>query len=134
MQNLPARRPIVWVVKEQVLRGPTGPVPMDYTSAYRYGDVEFVTRSDLPLTRGESSLKDQWTASVRDFLRRYDAECDFIVLTGSPLAIFLLGVVIGSVGPTARPKVLVWRRETDQYVPFDSLEIFKPETIPNSRN
>lgn len=132
--NNASARPTVWVVKEQALRGPTGPAPMDYTPAYKYGDVQFITDCDLPLTRGTSGLKDLWTQQVKKFHRVYNPDRDYIVLTGSPLAIFLIGAIIGAINSTYRPKILVWRRESNEYVPFDSIKLFEHEAIASTRD
>lgn len=108
-------RPTVWVVKEQVMRGPTGPVPMDYTAAYEYGDVEFITETDFPTTRGPSALKLHWHERVKAVMHEMSND-DFIVLTGGPLSIFLIGFVLGVFGELT-PTLLIWNREQSKYVP-----------------
>jgi hypothetical protein len=121
-----ATRPTVWVVKEQVVRGATGPTPMDYTPAYKYGDVKFITDHDFPITRGPSGLKEAWHRKVRQFLYSMNSEHDYLVLTGSPFSIFLIGFVCAMC--ERAPKVLIWRRESNEYVPFDMLDF--AESIP----
>lgn len=107
-------RPKVWVVKEQVRSTGNGPVPVDYTAAYQYGDVEFITEFDLPPRNG--SLSDEWYKQVLRFVDAYDAKRDHIVLTGSPLAIFLVGFIMGSL--RVEPRLLIWRREHNIYIPM----------------
>jgi hypothetical protein len=110
-------RPTVWVVKEQVVRGMTGPSAMDYTPAYKYGDVKFITDTDFPV-HPASSVRQVWTRKVREFLRDI-RHGDSIVLTGGPLAIFLVGYACAN--GNVKPTILVWRRELNEYVPLDVL-------------
>lgn len=112
-------RPTVWVIKEQVKSTPSGPTPVDYTPACAYGDLQFITEFDLPVHHG-STVADQWYLAVLDFVHKYNHETDYIVLTGSPLAIFLVGHVLAIVKKS--PRVLVWRREQNQYLVYDPLE------------
>jgi hypothetical protein len=109
-----AIRPTVWVLKEQAIRGANGTVPMDYTPAYTYGDVKFITEFDLPI-HPKSTVANEWTAAINKFLKEYDPERDYLILTGSPLAIFAFGVAISTTDVTH--KILVWRREQGRYVP-----------------
>jgi hypothetical protein len=110
-----SERSKVFIVKEQVRRDATGPVPMDYTPAFKYGDVEFITSFDLPLHQN-GTLTGVWMKDVRKFLQRFDPENDWIVLTGSPLAIFIVGLLMGR--SEKIPRILVWKREIDQYIPY----------------
>lgn len=110
-------RPTVWVVKEQVRRDSAGPVPMDYTPATKFGDLKFITDFDLPLNT-QGSLATEWGRKLAVFMKEYDPDADWIVLTGSPLSIFMVGVSIG--WAKLSPRILVWRREQGEYVPFDS--------------
>lgn len=108
------RKPIVWVLKEQVMSTPNGPVPMDYTAAMRFGEIQFITEYDPPAHPG-SSLREQFDRSLEKFVGTFDPQNDFIVPTGSPLAIVSLGRVLGR-RFTAPFRVLVWRREQQRYV------------------
>lgn len=109
-------KPTVWVVKEQVRRDATGPVPMDYSPAYKFGDVKFITDFDLPI-HGKGTLGPQWYAKVVEFIKSFDDEQDYIILTGSPLAMFLVGAMLGNACKC--PKILVWRRESNEYIEYD---------------
>lgn len=110
-------RPTVWVLKEQVRRDHNGSAPMDYTPAYRFGNIEFITDFDLPLHDG-SSLGRAWHKAVDAALARMDAHRDYIILTGQPFAIMSLGMKL-SQHFTRIPNLLVWRREQACYVPVD---------------
>lgn len=115
-----SRKPIVWVMKEQVRRGATGPEPMDYTPAMKYGEVRFITDFDLPLHQG-GSLVGSWWNAVHDFIEEFDPTIDFLVPTGQPLAMVLIGAAIGN-AYTGNLQFLVWRREDNKYVPYTSAE------------
>jgi hypothetical protein len=106
----------VWVLKEQMSsRGTSGPAPMDYSPAAKFGEVRFITDFDLPVPpRPDSTISTAWVAAVANFIQECDPENDYIVLTGSPMAIYLVGVVSATVGATLN--ILVWRRERNEYV------------------
>lgn len=106
------RKPIVWIVKEQVARNESGSSPMDYSPALEFGDIEFITMHDVPLY-GKGAVMDQWFRDAQVFVHKYDPMIDFIVPTGQPMAIFLMGVVLGYTGKP--PRFLVWRREENRY-------------------
>lgn len=114
------QRPTVWVLKEQVISRPNGPQLMDYTPAYKYGDLRFITEFDLPL-HPNSTVAGAWRKDVAKFLN----ECrptDYLILTGQPLAIFMLGLQMGvesAAFPALLPKLLIWKREQGQYIPFN---------------
>ena len=100
---------IVWVVKEQSHGG--GNV-MDYTPAMKYGDIKFITRTDVPLYP-DSGIRMRWADDVAKFVEEYDQDRDMIVATGQPTSIFAVGHALGVVRKT--PRYLVWRREDNQY-------------------
>lgn len=109
-------RPTVWVVKEQVKQGPTGAQPMDYTPAYQFGDLKFITDIDPPL-HANSTVQTLWNDQVRRFISEFDTEHDWLILTGSPLAIARIGKFLGELKSQHPVRVLVWRREQGRYVP-----------------
>lgn len=109
-------RPTVWIVKEQVRRGDAGTAPMDYTPAYAFGDIKFITEFDPPIYPGSNLLRN-WEDQVRNFVKEYDPSNDYIILTGAPLAIFLIGAIVGQIKSSHPVKILVWRREQNAYVP-----------------
>lgn len=108
----------VWVVKEQMSRGDTGPIVMDYSAAMEFGELKFITAYDMPLY-GRSSAQDAWNEDVAEFVKKYDVYYDFIVTTGQPMAIFTVGWILGL--SRKIPRFLVWRREEGRYrvVNFD---------------
>lgn len=109
----------VWIIKEQVIRGDTGPIVMDYSAAMEFGELEFITTHDMPLY-GKSSVQEMWNEDVKRFVDQYDEFADFVVTTGQPMAIFTIGWALGTAEKT--PRFLVWRREEGRYrvVNFDA--------------
>lgn len=113
-------KPIVWVIKEQVRRDATGAVPMDYTPAFKFGVVRFITDFDIPLySRQGSGVAIQWFSKVVAFSKELDDDNDYIIMTGSPLAIFMVGAILSTCNKL--PKILVWRRETSEYIIYDPM-------------
>ena len=111
-------KPTVWVVKEQVTRNATGAAAMDYSPAMAYGDIKFITRTDMPYHPG-SSVQMTWDVDVHDFVVKYDESRDFIITTGQPTAIFAVGHALGLAGKN--PRYLVWRREENRYRVLETL-------------
>jgi len=111
-------QPIVWVIKEQFKQGAGGPEPIDYTPAMQYGDVHFITEFDVP-TGPSKAVRESWFEGVAKFCDDYDPKRDFVVLTGSPTALFLVGAMMADKG--ALPlRLLIWRREENRYIPFET--------------
>jgi hypothetical protein len=109
----------VWIVKEQMLRNEIGTVPMDYSPAMQWGDIEFITMHDMPMYV-RSSVQEAWNQDVLKFAEQYDQQKDYIITTGQPMAIFCVGWVLGF--ERKIPRFLVWRREENKYrvVNFDT--------------
>ena len=105
-------RPTVFIIKEQVRRTDTGNEPMDYSPAMYYGDIEFVTKTDMP-SYPNSSVQMSWNLDVGRFVEKYDPTCDLIITTGQPAAIFAVGHALGLAGKS--PRFLMWRREENRY-------------------
>jgi hypothetical protein len=104
-------KPIVWIVKEQMLRSSDQGIPMDYSPAMKYGELKFITEFDLPL-HGRGTIQDHWYRDALRFAEVYE-ETDYIITTGQPMAIFMIGWMLGTY--PKRPRFLVWRREENQY-------------------
>lgn len=102
----------VWACKEQVTRGALGPVAMDYSPAESYGELRFITRTDLPF-HADSTIRSVWSDDVQTFVEQYDPANDYIITTGQPAAIFAMGWALGRVQKI--PRFLVWRREDNHY-------------------
>ena len=119
------KKPVVWVIKEQSVRSSTGSEAMDYSPAMNYGDIQFITRTDMPL-HPRSSVRMVWDLDVASFVQAYDPATDFIITTGQPTAIFAVGFQLGVAGKT--PRYLVWRREENRYRVLDIFPV-DPQTL-----
>lgn len=113
------REPIVWACKEQVTRSAVGPIAMDYSPAEGYGELRFITRTDMPM-HASATIREVWEEDVAVFVAQYDPATDYIITTGQPTAIFAIGWALGKAGKT--PRFLVWRREDNHYRILDCLQ------------
>lgn len=109
-------KPIVWVIKEQLIRDATGSSAMNYEPAMAFGDIKFITHTDMPLYPS-SQVQLNWNRDVATFISMYNPETDYIITTGQPTAIFTVGYLLGLAGKT--PRFLVWKREDNQYRVLD---------------
>lgn len=115
----------VWILKEQTIAASQGTVPMDFTPALEFGELQFITNFDVPPHGEPSSIFDQWVLAVEKFVREFDVSKDFIILTGSPLSIFTFGRIIEeSIRSQAIISskhlfinILVWNRQYRRYTP-----------------
>lgn len=112
------RTPVVWIVKEQSARNSIGSNAMDYSSAEKYGNLRFITKSDMPL-HSNSSIQLQWDTDAAQFTAEYDESQDFVIATGQPTAIFHIGWLLGAKAKT--PRYLVWKREENSYRVLDPI-------------
>jgi hypothetical protein len=115
------RKPIVWIVKEQVRRTQAGIEAMDYTPAMKWGEPRFITSFDPPALLTKSTVLEGWHKSVRAFIDAFDAETDFIIATGNPTAMMMIAYLMGAARPYSPPRFLLWRREDNAYVPYNPL-------------
>lgn len=109
-----SKRGTVWVLQESIIPGSNG-VPMDYSAAERYGDVQFVLTVE-PSKHDGSTINEHVAEELARMAMLYRENEDYIVLTGSPVAIFMAGAAIAAAGKAAR--MLVWNRKTAVYRPI----------------
>lgn len=122
------KEPVIWICREQMMRGEGGSMVMDYSAAHQYGkDIRFITRIDMPQGRFAPSAMESWRADVSNFARLYDPLTDYIIATGSPASIFSIGQALGEANKT--PRFLVWRREDNHYRIQDGTS-FDPANCP----
>jgi len=126
---LSKRKPIVWIVKEQVKRDQIGGLAaMDYSPAMKWGELRFITSFDPPVMTSRSSLLEGWKKAVDHFIDEFDASTDFIIASGQPTAMMMIGYLLGEANMDSdglfiqnAPRFLLWRREEGQYIPYDPL-------------
>lgn len=116
-------KPKVWIIKEQMRRTAVGSEVMDFSPATVYGDLEFIIKFDMPVIGMGSAMTIDWLKSVDRFINEYDDSRDFIITTGKPTDIFMIGWLLGQKG-YKRPRFLMWRHEENRYRVFDP--IFNP--------
>lgn len=131
------RKPIVWIVKEQVKRDNVGGIsPMDYTPAMKWGELRFITSFDPPPMVTRSSLLEAWKKAVDAFIDEFDASTDFVIASGQPTAMIMIGYLLGEANMDSdglfiqnAPRFLLWRREEGAYIPYDPLNAINNRRI-----
>lgn len=99
-------KPVVWVITEG---------NNDYTPAERFGTVKFIT--DQELRPSPASMQTHSAhADLRDFHKEYRPEVDYIVPTGNPVLIVLLGLILGR---HRNHLCLKWDSRTKEYTRYN---------------
>jgi len=101
------KRPKVFVTQE---------TRYDFGPAEVFGDVVFVTRDDLNNLR-QSQHNETIVARVKDALKNYDPEFDWLVISGSPYIAALVFMLIGRKRPQ-HVQILRWDNRDFKYVPL----------------
>lgn len=101
--------PAVYIVEQQ---------PFDYTPATSYGELVFLNSPRLaPAAPNAPSV---WNRSVlhqlRHELANYIAGFDYIVPTGGPVRMLLVGMILPEKGK--RHKMLGWENRTKRYLEY----------------
>lgn len=100
----------VWVLQESIIPGSAG-VPMDYSSAERFGDVQFVLNGD-PSRQSNSPINERIFDDLSKMAQLYRDD-DFLVLTGAPMTIFMAGAALARAGKI--PTLLSWNKRHQEY-------------------
>ena len=100
MSNLPK----VWVIQEG---------RNDYSAAEDFGEVHFITESDLMLVEGRRNITVRQDYKV--FAAKYIAGVDYILPAGNPM---LVATVMLSL-PRVTHKLLKWDGRRAIYFPFE---------------
>lgn len=109
MQDEAKARPRVYVVEQQ---------PFDYGPAAAYGDTIFMDVQKIaPDSPGAGlSWNEKILSQVRRELSQYVPNIDFIIPTGSPVKMLLVGAVMKEKGPIHN--VLGWDARTQRYLHY----------------
>ena len=67
----------------------------DFSEAERYGEITFLTSDDLSNVRG-SVRNEGILSNIRNKLKKFDAENDWIVVTGSPYVAAAVFLILGN--------------------------------------
>lgn len=103
-------RPRVFVIHQQ---------PLDFTPAAVFGDVQFMNSVRLapaPPPGAVDVHNKGVLAAIRKDLAGYIPGLDYIVPTGSPIKIILVGMVLKEKGPSH--KVLGWDAKSQRYMEY----------------
>jgi hypothetical protein len=112
----------VYAVKEQNFKGMVGSQVMDYSPAEKFGELKFITTFDMPL-HVNSPARQVWREEVLEFVRNYDPVKDFVILTGQPISIFIIGMMIAEAHKM--PRFLKWQGQTGDYRIVESIFNFR---------
>ncbi len=102
--------PILYVIEQQ---------PFDYTPAMAFGgEIRFMDPQKLapvaPSTTG--TWNERVLHRIRKDLSDYVPGYDYIIPTGAPSRMMLVGMVLASIGP--HHKVLGWDAKTQRYLEY----------------
>jgi hypothetical protein len=102
----PEAAPMVYIVSQQ---------PFDYTPAADYGTLYFMRPLKLaPTVEGDGGRYNlSRISTVRKELQDYRPGVDFIVPTGSPAGLLVVGMILGHIGQTH--KMLQWDAQNQKY-------------------
>lgn len=109
MSQEPEDRPMVYVIGQQ---------PFDYTPAQQFGTLYFMSARKLaPVAPGNGGDWNRSTlASIRNDLKDYRPDVDFIIPTGQPSMLMLVGMVLAQMGGPHR--VLGWDGRRGHYLEY----------------
>jgi hypothetical protein len=108
----------VYAVKEQNFKAMVGSQVMDYSPAAKFGELKFITTFDMPL-HVNSTARGVWREEVLGFVGDYDSTKDFIILTGQPISIFIIGMMLERA--KKMPRFLKWQGQTGDYHIVESI-------------
>lgn len=85
----------------------------NYLDAERFGDIQIVTNRDFTNNPGSRHNQDVMS-DVKDALRDYDPELDFILVSPAPLVNVAAFLYLGAIG-TRAVRVLRWSNRDNTY-------------------
>lgn len=88
----------------------------DFSPAEQFGEVKFITHKDLHNIR-QSRHNEALVAEVKEALKHYDPERDWLVISGSPYVAALVFMLIGHKKPK-HVQILRWDNRDFKYVPL----------------
>ncbi len=109
MSETPSIYSKVWVVQEG---------RNDYSSAEEYGDVQFITRSDLSKVEDSQQNIDLFF-DIRRFLRDYVPGTDYVLPAGNPMVVALVTLSLEK----GKHNLLKWDGRRAIYIPYELTNI-----------
>ena len=83
----------------------------NFNDAHKFGDIVILQRRDIPLFEDTKLI----IIEMREKLKDFDPQKDWLLLTGDPLLIGLSTFIVGST--KHHVPCLKWDRQTTQYFP-----------------
>lgn len=105
--NTRSRPPVVWVVEQG---------PFDYSPARVFGDEIRIINADKLSPNAESSWHLKTIAQMRKALADYIPELDYVIPTGRPVRMMLVGMLLKERGNVHR--LLGWDDRSQRYLEY----------------
>lgn len=110
--------PIVWVIQEG---------KNNYSSAEKFGTVQFVTTSDMICTPNSQQNRNV-EFDLKAFISGYIPTRDYIIPSGNPMVVAQAMMSMPSLLPHSSHNLLKWDGRRAEYIPFKVAPINQPRT------
>ena len=111
-ENIEDKEPIVYVLQE-VPGTRAGRPKFNIIGAQKYGKPKVLLREDSQVVMSPGPIKHKLERLLKDF-----SDKDYLLLSGDPQIIFMVGAVIAKVN-NGRAKSLKWDRQEQTYYPLE---------------
>jgi len=111
-ENIEDKEPIVYVLQE-VPGTRAGRPKFNIIGAQKYGKLKVLLREDSQVVMSPGPIKHKLERLLKDF-----SDKDYLLLSGDPQIIFIVGAVIAKVN-NGRAKSLKWDRQEQTYYPLE---------------
>ena len=111
-ENIEDKEPIVYVLQE-VQGTRAGRPKFNIIGAQKYGKLKVLLREDSQVVMSPGPIKHKLERLLKDF-----SDKDYLLLSGDPQIIFMVGAVIAKVN-NGRAKSLKWDRQEQTYYPLE---------------
>ena len=112
MKEKEKKEPIVYVLQE-VPGTRAGRPKFNIIGAQKYGRLKVLLREDSQVVMSSGPIKYKLERLLKDF-----SDDDYLLLSGDPQIIFMVGAVIAKVN-NGKAKSLKWDRQEQTYYPLD---------------
>mgnify|MGYP003670869549 FL=1 len=112
MKDKEKKEPIVYVLQE-VPGTRAGRPKFNIIGAQKYGKLKVLLREDSQVVMSPGPIKHKLERLLKDF-----NDNDYLLLSGDPQIIFMVGAVIAKVN-NGRAKSLKWDRQENTYYPLE---------------
>ena len=112
MKDKEKKEPIVYVLQE-VPGTRAGRPKFNIIGAQKYGKLKVLLKEDSQVVMSSGPIKYKLERLLKDF-----SDDDYLLLSGDPQIIFIVGAVIAKVN-NGKAKSLKWDRQEQMYYPLD---------------